>query len=158
FLGGNMSHSGDIVFVNYGLADDYQGKNVQGKIVVFKSGSETARSPQEMFNLLGEKREIAQQNGAKGAIEMVDINPMIWGFVEHAFGEDRMTLAGDEEEDDGNFGYLWVLDPENTIAKELEGKRNNKAEFTVSGIEKNQIFCRNVVAMIEGTDPKLKDE
>jgi hypothetical protein len=158
FLGGNMNHSGDIVFVNYGLADDYQGKNVNGKFVVFKSGSETARSPQEMFNLLGDKREIAQQNGAKGAIEMVDINPMIWGFIEHAFGEDRMTLSGDEDEDDGSFGYLWVLDPGNAIAKELEGKRNNKAELKVSGIEKSKIYCRNVVAMIEGTDPKLKNE
>lgn len=157
-LGGNMNHSGDIVFVNYGLANDYQGINVKDKYVVFKSGSETARSPQEMFNLLGEKREIAQQNGAKGAIEMVDINPMIWGFVEHAFAEDRMTLSGGEDEDDGSFGYLWVLDPGNTIAKELEGKKNNKIELTVSGIEKNQILCRNVVAMIEGNDPTLKNE
>jgi aminopeptidase YwaD len=158
FLGGNMSHSGDIVFVNYGLADDYQGKDVQGKFVVFKSGTETARSPQEMFNLLGEKREIAAQNGARGAIEMVDINPMIWGFVEHAFGEDRMTLAGEEDDDDGSFGYLWVLDPGNAIANELAGKKNNKAAIAIKGIEKKKIMCRNVVAMIEGTDPKLKNE
>lgn len=158
FSGGNLNFNGEVVYVNYGLETDYSGIDVKDKYVVFKAGSNNARSPQDMFGMIEEKRDLAEKMGAKGVIEMTDINPMIWGFVEHAFTENRMSLAGKDEEEEDHFGYVWVLDPGNSLADELEQNKINKAELTVAGIEKNKLFCRNVVAMIEGTDPMLKNE
>lgn len=154
--GGNIDYDGAAVYLNYGLEADYVGQEVAEKLVYVKAGSETATSPQEMFRLMEEKRELAKKHGAKAVIELANINPMVWNFIENAFAESRMTLQTDEEEDD--FNYIWAMDPNNETANSLASKRSNFAKLTISGIEEQTIMCRNVVAMIEGTDPKLKDE
>tara|TARA_R110002072_G_scaffold135791_5_gene277499 strand:- start:6984 stop:8456 length:1473 start_codon:yes stop_codon:yes gene_type:complete len=155
--GGNFSYEGAAVYLNYGLEEDYVGQDVTGKIVYIKAGSETATSPQDMFRLMEQKRDLAKNNGAIAVIELANINPIIWSYIENAFGESRMTLQSDEEKED-DFNYIWSIDPNNEIANSLATKRSNFAKVTISGIDEQTIMCRNVVAMIEGTDPKLKEE
>lgn len=155
--GGNFSYEGAAVYLNYGLEEDYVGQDVTGKIVYIKAGSETATSPQDMFRLMEQKRDLAKNNGAIAVIELANINPIIWSYIENAFGESRMTLQSDEEKED-DFNYIWSIDPNNEIANSIATKRSNFAKVTISGIEEQTIMCRNVVAMIEGTDPKLKEE
>ncbi len=155
--GSNIQYEGDAVYLNYGLEEDYKGKDVNGKMVYLKAGSSTATSPQQMFELMEEKRDLAKEQGARGVIELANINPMIWNFIENAFSEDRMTLQ-DEEADKDDFNYIWVLDPNDEIVQSLASKSNNTAKLTILGIVEHTIMCRNVVAMIEGTDPKLKEE
>jgi len=155
--GQNIDYDGEAVFLNYGLDEDYQGKNVKGKVVYIKAGSATATHPQQMFEMVEEKREIAKKYGAKAVVELANINPMIWDFIEHALGEDRMTLKDDEVEEN-NFNYIWMLDPNDEMAQSLAANRKNTAKLTISGIKEQTIICRNVIAMIEGTDPNLKNE
>ena len=53
----------DIVFVGYGLADDYK-TDVKGKIVVAQIGTPDSKTPQELFTASNEKRKLATQKGA----------------------------------------------------------------------------------------------
>lgn len=154
--GGNLSYDGAAVYLNYGLEADYVGQDVAEKIVYIKAGDETTTNPRDMFRLMEQKKELAKKHGAKAVIELANINPMIWTFIENSFAESRMTLQSNEEDDD--FNYIWTIDPNNEIANSLASKRSNFAKLTISGIEEHTVMCRNVVAMIEGTDPKLKDE
>lgn len=155
--GSNIHYEGDAVYLNYGLEEDYKGKDVKGKLVYIKAGSATATSPQQMFEMMEEKREIAKKQGAKAVVELANINHMIWNFIENAFSEDQMTLQENEEEEN-DFNYIWMIDPNDEISQSLASKSSNTARLTISGIAKHTIMCRNVVAMIEGTDPKLKEE
>jgi aminopeptidase YwaD len=155
--GKNINYEGDAVYLNYGLEEDYKGKDVKGKLVFIKAGSATATHPQQMFEMIEEKRDIAKKHGARAVVELANINPMIWEFIEHALGEDRMTLKDDKEEVN-DFNYIWMIDPNDQIAQSLVAKRKNISKLTISGIEEKTVICRNVVAMIEGTDPKLKEE
>lgn len=155
--GGNFSYDGAAVYLNYGLEADYVGQDVAEKIVYVKAGDESTTNPRDMFRLIEQKKELAKKHGAKAVIELANINPMVWTFIENSFAESRMTLQSNEEEDD-DFNYIWTMDPNNEIANSLATKRSNFAKLTISGIEEQTILDRNVVAMVEGTDPKLKDE
>lgn len=156
--GQNIDYDGEAIFLNYGLEEDYQGKNVKGKLVFIKAGSATASQPQQMFEMTEIKKEIAKKHGAKAVVEFADLNPMIWEFIEHAFTEDQMTLKDTEKDEENDFNYIWMIDPNNEIIESLNTKKTNTTKITISGIEEKTIMCRNVVAMIEGTDPKLKNE
>lgn len=155
--GGNFNYDGAAVYLNFGLEEDYVGQDVAEKVVYIKAGSETATSPQDMFRLMEQKKDLAKKHGAIAVVELANINPVVWNYIENAFGESRMTLQSDEEKED-DFNYIWSIDPNNETANSLATKRSNFAKVTISGIEEQTIMCRNVVAMIEGTDPKLKEE
>ncbi len=155
--GKNFNYDGAAVYLNFGLEEDYVGQDVTDKLVYIKAGSDTASSPQDMFRLMEEKRDLAKKNGAKGVVELANINPIVWSYIENAFGESRMTLQNNEDKED-DFNYIWSIDLNNETANSLASKRSNFAKITISGIEEQTIMCRNVVAMIEGTDPKLKEE
>lgn len=155
--GGNIQYEGDAVYVNYGLEDDYKGKDVQGKLVYIKAGSATATSPQQMFEMMEDKKALAKKHGARAVVELANINPMIWNFIENSFAEDRLALQENDTNED-EFNYIWMMDTNDEITKSLANKIKNTAKLSISGIEETTIMCRNIVAMIEGTDPKLKDE
>lgn len=156
--GGNIDYDGPAVYLNYGLEADYAGHDVKGKLVFIKAGSETLKTPQQMFELMEEKMELAQKNGAKAVVELAAINPQIWSFLERAYAEDRIAPKDTDESDEDELNYLWLLDPENKIPGSLATKRSNFAAVNIAGIEEKTIYTRNVVAMVEGTDPLLKDE
>jgi aminopeptidase YwaD len=151
--GDNINYDGPAVFLNYGLEEDYEGQDVKGKLVFVKAGSETVKTPQEMFQLIEKKSELAQKNGAKAVVELAAINPMIWNFIDRAYAEDRIGAKETEGSEDEELHYLWLLDPENKIAGSLATKRSNFAAVNIAGIEEETIYTRNVVAMLEGTDP-----
>ncbi len=155
--GGNISYNGKAVYLNYGLEADYSGKDVKGKVAYLKGGSETAQSAQEQFQLMEQKRAIAKKMGAKAVVEFLDINPMIWNYIEHAYSETIISLKSDNEDED-EFNYMIALDNGGETANKLSMEQNNEAEITISGSKKEEFNARNVVAMVEGTDPKLKEE
>ncbi|GGD98818.1 M28 family peptidase [Planktosalinus lacus] len=155
--GGNISYNGKAVYLSYGLEADYSGKDVKGKVVYLKGGSETAQSAQEQFQLMEQKRAIAKKMGAKAVVEFLAINPMIWNYIEHAYSETIISLKSDNEDED-EFNYMIALDNDGETANKLSMEQNNEAEITISGSKKEEFNARNVVAMVEGTDPKLKEE
>lgn len=155
--GGNISYNGRAVYLNYGLEADYTGKDVKGKVVYLKGGSKKAQSAQEQFQLMEQKKAIAKKMGAKAVVEFLIINPMIWNYIEHAYNETIISLKSDDEEED-EFNYMIALDTGGETAKKLSIEQNNVAEITIIGSKKEEFNARNVVAMVEGTDPKLKEE
>ncbi len=157
--GGNFTYDGAAVYLNYGLEEDYAGQDVKGKLVYVKAGSETIKGAQQMFGLIEQKKELAIKNGAIGIVELAAINPQIWNFIDHSYSENRIGFPTDEEETKtDDFNYYWVLDTDNAIANDLATKRSNFGKITVSGINEEEFISRNVVAMVEGTDTKLKNE
>lgn len=155
--GGNINFNGTAVYLNYGLEEDYINKDVKDKVVYLKGGSETDQSPQQQFRLMEEKRTLAKKKGAKAVVEFLAINPMIWNYIDHTFNETIIALKSNDDEDD-DFNYLIALDNGGETAEKLSSKTNHLAEIKISGSKKEAFNARNVVAMVEGTDPKLKEE
>jgi len=168
--------SGELVFAGYGVTDkdlnydDYEGIDVKGKIVIILSDS-SERTPKDHFLMkyseLRYKASNARDHGAAGVIFVKMISDSASTFYPL-----RIDIAGK------NSGIIAVQANRTSIAKffpksknlypvELEINDKKKPNsFSIpnitvtitTDIEDDQKETDNVVGLIPGTDPKLKDE
>jgi hypothetical protein len=152
---------GDAIFLNYGLSQDYSGKSVSGKVIVVKAGGPDTKDARAAFGLRSEKQKIAKEHGVAAIIELLDTDANMWGFIDHNFNEARLMVAGDEEDNkgkDNSMVHIWVLDTAGTMAKELETSTTLKAKVSLNEEQEKTVLSQNVIGIVEGTDPKLKEE
>lgn len=144
------------VYVGYGLEQDYKKKSVDGKVVIVQAGSPETKDTRAAFGLLDQKKQLAKQNGAVGVIELLNAEAQIWGFIKHNFN--GSSLGVEEEGSKALLPYVWVLDKDNKMSKSLASKTSISIQFTMSGPKKEVVTSQNVIGVVEGTDPNLKDE
>jgi hypothetical protein len=162
-----LSGKGEIetraVFVNYGWVDaaeginDYEGLDVKGKIVVTNIGTPDDNSPTAIFTSMRQKQQWAKENGAVGMIELFQLPKSLWGRVVSYFGRPSMRIR-EEEGMDGDFAYGWVFDESKTFGAAIKKGKKNKVELESEGGERRNVNASNVVGLIEGSDPQLRDE
>ena len=175
---GSNSFTLPVVFCGYGISrpdlhyDDYEGINVKNKIViVFKQNPKWKNDDKDWgTNYPREKSLVAKKHGAKGILFISlpnDAKPQpLIGSVMHGEGEQPI-----------DFPQLHIsLDAANTLLsktgfsisdcqtkidekkKPLSMNLTTKAQIEVSAIYEQNARTMNVIAMIEGSDLKLKDE
>lgn len=152
---GNFNYNGDAVFLNYGLEEDYNKKDVKGKLIIVKAGTAEKSDPRSSFRTARTKRKLALEKGAAGLIELSNANDELWTQLSGFFGGDKLGL---KDEGDKKSIHLWLQDEDGSIEKALTSTKKISGKLNISGIEKKPVPSRNVVGMVEGTDPKLKDE
>ena len=175
--------SKQIVFVGYGITDsnynDYTGKDVTGKIVVFFTGEPkvndkylvtgTTKSSVWGFNGLARKAILAEQNGAVAALV---VNPAMQNILPGSVESARKTKVYFSRDESEKINYATIL-PE--VAKGIFGEKlfteilnkasageplNNTTALVKSKVkfvyEKQQIinYASNVIGFIEGSDKK----
>lgn len=155
-----MEFTGEAIYLGYGLEEDYKGKDVSEKIVIVRSGAPKITDIRAAFGLVEQKEQLAKEHRAVAVIELVDTNETTWDLIEHNFNGERIEIADDKKNSKSNkdLGYLWVLDENNIYAKSLESKKDFSGKLMMEGEEKKTIISQNVIGMVEGTDPKLKNE
>ncbi|MBL4663001.1 MAG: M28 family peptidase [Flavobacteriaceae bacterium] len=155
-----MKFTGDLVYLGYGLKDDYKGQNLNKKIVVVKGGGQDASDARGAFRLRGQKSDLAKAAGAIGIIELIKTDVDTWGFIDHNFNASRLEIAKNKEEyvkDKNQLPYLWVQDEYGTMALDLETGEHT-VKWSMDNENKHEIKSQNVVGIVKGTDPKLKNE
>ncbi len=151
--------SAPLVYAGFGLEnadkgwDDYKGLDVKGKIVLLQSGSPEATAPIEIITASDAKRKLAAEKGAVAIIEIFKA-PVPWNFVIKFFGGERLALAPDGKP--VTLPHAWVNGQEAKFTKMLRAV--DKVRFQTAGRSVETVNGYNVVAYIEGTDAKLKDE
>ncbi|WP_338872931.1 M20/M25/M40 family metallo-hydrolase [Spirosoma sp. SC4-14] len=149
--------SGEVVYAGYGLTDGddgYKGRDVKGRIVVLQGGSPEAKGPGEIFRASAEKRKLAAQKGAAAVLELYS-ESIPWGFVNQYFSREQIALPVT----DGNsapVAHLWVNNTNNQY-KQLK-EAGQTVSLQTSGRPRTPAPSANVAGIIEGTDPKLKEE
>lgn len=150
--GGPANFSADIVFVGYGQASDYT-TDVKGKIVVAQVGTPESKTPQEIFAASNDKRKTATEKGAALLIELFNAQ-IPWNFAARYFGNEKLSL------DNGTstgIPHVWVNGQQKKYA-DLFKSGAASAKFQTTGRDQQNILSYNVVGVIEGTDPVLKNE
>ena len=147
------SFSGDfeLVDVGFGSAEEFAGKDLKGKIVVTNVGAPNKFSPNQLFSEGRAKAVRAKEAGAVALIERFNVPSVPWQLVSGFLNRSQMGLDMGEV---SNLPYLWVEDLKN----ELTGTNLVKATVAVEGKITTKIDGKNVIAWIEGTDSKLKNE
>ncbi|MBX7151039.1 M28 family peptidase [bacterium] len=175
-----------VIFVGYGIAapefdyNDYQSVDVEGKIVVFLGGEPVSNdssffdgtSP-SIYSFPETKQKIALARGARGSILIPNINQDIdfqWSHIVKDFSFEDISLTY------APAGNLCIMMNPNSAQKlfddaptslvdvfKLEESHqiksfdlNTQLSFRGEFAEKDFIE-NNIVGLIEGTDPKLKD-
>lgn len=152
----NMSYEGDFVYAGYGLEGDYEGLDVEGRVVLIKAGDASGGDVQRAFPLLKEKRDLARSRGALAIVEFIQAQDQMWGYIDHEINGPRIAL--EKEDEDGGYTYIWVQDADGSMGDRISSKPVHKGSLEIEVPEKESFVSYNVVGMVPGTDPKLKDE
>jgi len=156
-----LDFKGEGIFLGYGLEDDYKGKNVTEKMVYIKAGSPKTSDARSAFGLRETKMEQAKKAGALGIIEFVQTPNNIWEYIEHNFNSDRLELATSKVENTKKgkgFVYLWLHDENSSFITSLSTEKSIRTELSVTDKTTEMVTSKNVIGMVEGTDPVLKNE
>ncbi|WP_448518519.1 M28 family peptidase [Rhodoflexus sp.] len=155
--GGNMSADGGMVFMEYGKEEEFAKADVKGKIVVVKAGVGEGTDARQWFADGRKKHMLASKAGATALIELYN-NPMIpWRFLVNYLSGDQLVLDKGDSKEDG-IPHLWLNDPDWKEAGEMKPEAAYQAKLAITGMEIIRATSPNVVAFVEGTDPKLKNE
>ncbi len=165
--------------------DDYKDADVEGKILVFKN-SDPSYDPEIFdgdsrlyYGRWSYKFEKAEEMGALGAI-IIHTTPTAgygWSVVENSWARERFTLKSGEDENGDNPEFSsWLTEESSELLFEqagldlqemLDAAGDRQFEpVPLEGVsidvdltaEYSDMSSRNVVGMIEGNDPELKDE
>lgn len=155
-----IEYNGEAVYLNYGLEADYKDQDVKGKVVIVKGGSEEKKDARGAFGLIKRKREIAETAGAIAIVELLNSEDQIWGFISHNFDAPTLELGeikNSQLKTEG-ISHIWTQDISHEFATTIASKRALGATIKMSGSKKEQVTSQNVIGIVEGTDPKLKNE
>ena len=151
----NFEFNGDAIYLNYGLEEDYKGKDVKGKLVIVKAGTADKNGLRSAYGMRIKKRKIAKEFGATGLVELSNAEERIWMRFSHYFNSEKTRLAGSDKD---NFIHLWLLDKDKSIENNIVSAKKINGTLSISGLKIKQFTSRNIVGIVEGTDPKLKNE
>ncbi len=162
--GAATSFEGNAVFANYGWVDestgqdDYDGLDVKGKVVFVLSGLPGEFSPQTTFGSMKVKRQLASEKGAAALIEIYRL-PFPWAFFKGYFGKPSMQVL-DENAPDNSQGipYIWMKEADETMLEPLLNGKKTKVKLETTAFVTEKFPSQNVIGIMEGTDPELKDE
>jgi hypothetical protein len=155
----NVDFSGNAMYLGYGLEEDYAGQDTKGKVLLIKAGSEDTKDARASFRLRSQKEELAQKNGALAIIEFLDAKDNMWSFIDHNFNEPRLSVAkNNASEDSKELTYIWVQDLEADLISEVSTNKKSQVTLKTSTKLLSDVTSQNVVGIVEGTDPQLKNE
>ncbi|MCL6261287.1 M28 family peptidase [Aquiflexum sp. TKW24L] len=154
--GPSLAGEFEMVVLGYGLESDYAGKEVKGKIVVTNVGTPNRLSPADLFSAGREKISLAKSKGAIALIEMYNVPSVPWNLVSNFLNRPQLTVDNTDGEE--SIPYIWLKDLNNEQINAIGKGNYAKADVQIQGKVNRKITGKNVVAVIEGTDPKLKNE
>jgi len=155
--GNNGELSGRYVFVNYGFGKKDL-KKAKGKIVVALCGEKEGSSPRDWFMVREKKRDMVKKAGGIALVEIYQSIQMPWKNLLPYL--QSSSLEFDDKESD-NFMHVWLGSNNLDLIKKLreaKGKKKQIMDISVSGMSVDAFTTPNVVGVLEGSDPDLKDE
>jgi len=156
----NLKASG--VFAGYGWVDsetnhdDYAKLDVKGKVVFVLPGPPGSKDPSSIMGAMRTKRQLAEERGAVALVELYQL-PFPWAMFANYFGGESLRVA-DPDEVPSKLTYAWLNKTDGLSFEDIQTAKKLSVTLTSSGFSKKTIYSQNVVGVLEGTDPKLKDE
>lgn len=154
--GGNQSWSGEVVYVGYGSSDELKAASVKGKMVISLAGSKDSEgNPMAIFNASNEKFKNAKEVGAAGLIEIFASPQIPWAALVNYFATNTsMRVKG---ADGVSVPHLWLKGGESNALSKIK-EQSLSGSLTIEGVKQVTVPARNVLGVLEGSDPKLKNE
>lgn len=131
--------------------DDYKGVDVKGKVVIVKTGLPNSDNFNRVFSTIGEKQNLAAKNGAVALIEIFE-SPIGWSRISRFLGGPSTGLKTTDA--GAVLPHIWInSEAGNKVLSEV-----SKIKLDVGSKVTKDIYAYNVGAILEGSDPELKNE
>jgi len=141
--------------------DDYEGKDVAGRVVVLASGFPGASNPRAVFKATARKRVLAKEQGAIAVVEVYR-ERFPWNLIQRGFTQDRLSVVENPQEvlEASLIPHVFINDPEQYLEGALQGTAPVMVSFKAGFQEgkETRVEVPNVIGVIPGTDPVLRDE
>lgn len=155
--GKNTQLSAPLLYLKHGSEEEIQEADVKGKIVVVKAGMPGESSPQAWFSSARKKRELLSEKGAEAVVELYNNPQLPWRILVNYLGGAQWKLQ-EASETDELIPHLWLQDPNNSKLKQIAEMKKANASISIKGKMDEAVKSQNVLGVIEGTDPELKNE
>jgi hypothetical protein len=156
FEGVNMTWKGEVVFAGYGSPEELEKANVKDKLVIALAGTkDSGGNAMAIFTASGGKYNDAVKAGAAGLVEIFASPQIPWPALVNYFAGNVTTKV--KKGGANPAPHLWLKDGEFESLKKIKDGALN-GSLSIEGVKKIDVPSRNVIGMIEGTDPKLKGE
>lgn len=148
----DVSLQAPVVYAGFGSKEDFDKLDVKGKIVVTNMGRNDSSSFMEGYRATSSKRKLAADKGAVALVERFREAGTSWKDVQHYLLGERVAASAPG----GGLPVLMLNDEGSSIVPLL--KEGTTATLTISGNRVDAMPARNVVGVVEGTDPRLKGQ
>lgn len=154
--GGNQTWSGEVVYVGYGSADELKAASVKDKMVIALAGSKDSEgNPMAIFNASNEKFKNVKEAGAAGLVEIFASPQIPWAALVNYFANNTSMRV--KEADGVSIPHLWLKGGESSALSKIK-EQSLSGSLAIEGIKQVAVPARNVLGVLEGSDPKLKNE
>jgi len=155
----------EAVWLGHGWVDeengynDYQDKDVEGKVVIVASGLPESQSRTDAIRSMPLKRKWASEHGAIALIELYQLNTP-WNFFKNYFSRERLNLLDEDAlpQELDTIPYGWVFAANAGWVREIRQGGSVTVSVQSEGCSSEMITSNNVAGVIEGSDPDLKEE
>ncbi|MBX2969505.1 MAG: M28 family peptidase [Cyclobacteriaceae bacterium] len=152
--GADISWQGEFVYVGYGSTDELDKVDIKGKMVLALAGSKDSDNVNKIFSASTSKYDEVKARGGAGLVELLTFSQFPFPALANFFmGAPRWGLKSPGL----TIPHVWLKPAD---VKKISFKEGEKytGKLEIAGLKRELIEGRNVVGLIEGTDPKLKDE
>ncbi len=150
--GSSGEWNGDFVYAGYGSPEEMP-SDIKGKLVLSIAGAKGVSSREPVFIASSEKLDRVRAAGGVGLIEIVPSSSVAWNSVIASFGEHTRTSI---RTDSKIIPHIWIKESPDFGLNEIS--RVSKGKLSIVGRESKNIFSKNVLGFIEGSDNPLKNE
>lgn len=151
--GGAVNWNGEFIYVGYGSAEELQRIDIKGKMVLALAGSREANDINKVYRASREKYDLIKKAGAAGLVELLTFSQVPWPGLVNFFNKSKWSL----NEDGNGTPFVWIK-PKKLADLSLKTKKKVSGSLIIDISEPKLVMSQNVVGMIEGTDPVLKNE
>lgn len=136
--------------------DDYRDLDVRGKVVFVLPGTPTDEDRRAIAAAAPTKRQLAAERGAVAVFELYRMS-FPWDFFRRSYARSRIQLTpagGDNTE----IVYGFFKEPSPNPILELQNGKSLPIELKSAAGSLKRLPAQNVIGIIEGTDPDLRNE
>ncbi|WP_296618596.1 M28 family peptidase [Marivirga sp.] len=156
--GSGVDLQSDYIFLNYGTEEDFDNKKTEGKIAVVIAGHKDNQDYRFVYQASAKKSTLAKESGALGIIELHTDKPDNWKTFKSFMGRGSSIGFKSEHDIESSFFKIWVNDSEKQWLNKLDARKKSDLKVTIGQAMQLPMPSKNVVGMVEGTDPELKNE
>lgn len=140
-----------------GTHNDYHGVDVKGKVVVVLPGMPDSSNPRAIFQTRNQKIQMAADQGAVGIIELFRVQ-FPWEYFLRFSSRENLRVLDPVTELKADIPYALLKEEDEDLVQLIKDNKEIKVQIKSSGIQKRKLDSKNIVGIVEGTDPSLKNE